>query len=192
MTNRWTHTSVERGDVVVVRVGVGGGCSSMSQINSWTQLSSYSPCLNMQGGFWWGLSRAALRKSVELFPPAKSANSLIKFNSGGKKNEVSTEEVIVCVPVCNDTWNRGAGRCYFISSSSSPHCSSPESRPTSHTQHHAPSHSPFFLWAALCANYSPFPWRWVAPLFLLSWIAHCKHATHHIIRLKQDFIQWSA
>lgn len=171
------------------------GGSSMSQINSWTQLFSYSPCLNMQGGLWWGLVGAEQSSAEEIcwtLSSGKKCKFLNQIQYWGKKKMKSAQRKLLCVPVCNDTWNRGAGRCYFISSSSSPHCSSPESRPTSHTQHHAPSHSPFFLWAALCANYSPFPWRWVAPLFLLSWIAHCKHASHHIIQLKQHFIQWSA
>lgn len=110
--------------------GMGGGvCSSVSQINSWTRLSSY--CLNMQRGFW--LSTAAPRKSVGPF----SSQQKFWFLTPVQQCKLSQRRG-------NDTWNLHGCRRHFIPSSYSSHRSSLESRPTSHTRTKSCSPSPLF------------------------------------------------
>lgn len=141
-----------------------GTVSSMSQINSWTQLSTRSLCINMQRGFrkgreegvWGVLDRAAVRKSAQIFPPKTPTDDfLIKLSSESlpppfrpaRTPETCSAEAASCPP-----------HPPLI-----PHLLKTGQHPTQ-----TKSCSLFlsaFLWTALCANYSPFPWQWVAPRF---------------------------
>lgn len=90
-----SHDQQMDGHIRSVCVCGGGVCSSVSQINSWTRLSSY--CLNMQRGFWWGWAQRRPGNLSGLFPPNKSSDFLLQSNSA---SWVSVEETIP--EICTD------------------------------------------------------------------------------------------
>lgn len=146
-----------------------GDCSSVSQINSWTQLSSYSPCLNMQRGFF-GEGGAALRKSVWLFSSSKSANFLIKFNSERLRVRRGSYCLCRCVTIPETCTGATVTSSPFLSPLIA-HLLEAGQHPTHTQKSYTLSLSPF-LWTALCANYSPFPWQWVAPLLFFHFFCY--------------------
>lgn len=173
MTNRWTDTSI-----------VHGGLKQHEpdqQLNPAFQLQSL---FKHAARLWGGCAQRLWGNLLDsfFFLQEKSANFW--------KDWVDIEEVIVSAGVIPD-WNMRASREADVTSSPPlppliAHLLKAGQHPT-HTKSCSLSLSPF-LWTALCANYSSFPWQRVAPLFLLSWIAHGKHASQHSIRLRQQFI----